>query len=448
MKPKKLEWHNDKRKVSDLIVFEKNPRKISDKQRNELKTSMEKFNLVEIPAINLDNKIVAGHQRIAVMQLLDRGEEEIDVRVPNRKLTKEEFEEYNLRSNKNTAEWDFDILAEFGADLLHYIGFEEDELSKMFPVDQTDKDDTVPELEKVVKSKLGDIYEFGEHRIMCGDSTSKQDVDKLMNGHKAQMCFTDPPYNVDYTGGMGTHEKNKRSGILNDKMSDDSFFAFLSEVSKRIIENVNGGVYICMSSSELDKLKVAWETNGGHWQSFIIWVKNNFTLSRADHQHTYEPILYGWAEGIVNHYFTGDRDKPNVWEDLRKVKTEFKDGFTTISFQGYKIRIEGEIKKGEVIKKKQRTDIWRHDKPTKSSEHPTMKPVSLCNEAIAGSSRRKDIVLDLFLGSGSTLIASEKSGRYCYGMELDPQYIDVVIQRYIDYTENTKIIKNGEEITW
>ena len=392
---------------------------------------------------------MAGHQRVAILQLLDRGNERIDVRVPNRKLTKAEFEEYNLRSNKNTAEWDYSILSEeFGAELLSYIGFDEEELNKMFPVDQTDKDDDVPEIKKKTKSKLGDIYKIGEHVIMCGDSISEKDVKKLMKGKKAQMCFTDPPYNVDYTGGMGTYSKNKRSGIMNNKMSAGSFFLFLSEMSKRIVENVDGGVYICMSSSELDTLKIAWENNGGHWQSFIIWVKNNFTLSRADHQHTYEPILYGWPDDIVNHYFIGDRDKPNVWEDLRKVKTEYKDGFTTISFHGYKIKIEGKIIKGEVIKKKQRTDIWRHDKPTKSSEHPTMKPVALCNEAIVGSSRRKDIVLDLFLGSGSTLIACEKSGRVCYGMELDPLYIDIIIQRYIEYTGNKKIIKNNKKIIW
>jgi DNA modification methylase len=221
---------------------------------------------------------------------------------------------------------------------------------------------------------------------------------------------------------------------LNDKMSKSSFYEFLSEISKRIVENTVWGIYICMSSSEIDTLKEAFESNGGHWQSFIIWVKNNFTLSRADYQHTYEPILYWWAEWVVNHYFVWDRDRANVWEDLRKIKTEYKDGYTTISFQGFKVRLMGEIKKWEVIKKKQRTDIWRHDKPTKSSEHPTMKPVVLCEEAIIGSSIYKDLVLDLFLWSWSTLIACEKTNRKCYGMELDEKYIQVILKRYYDYT--------------
>jgi DNA modification methylase len=188
-----------------------------------------------------------------------------------------------------------------------------------------------------------------------------------------------------------------------------------------------------MSSSELPNLKKAWENNGGHWQSFIIWVKNNFTLSRADYQNTYEPMLYGWAKNIKNHFFIERRDIANVWEDLREVKTEFDGTHTSIKFQGFEVKIEGQVK-GIIKRKKQRTDIWRYDKPTVSKEHPTMKPVALCLEAVKNSSQRGDIVLDLFLGSGSTAIACEKSGRRCYGMELDPQYIDVIISRWEKFT--------------
>ncbi len=158
-----------------------------------------------------------------------------------------------------------------------------------------------------------------------------------------------------------------------------------------------------MSSKELGSLKDVFEQNGGHWQSFIMWVKNRFTLSRADYQNMYEPILYGWREGVVNHYFIDRRDKANV---------------------------------------------WKYDKPNKSELHPTMKPVALVSEAIINSSQQGEIVLDTFLGSGSTLIASEKTNRICYGMELDPRYVDVIVQRYVDYTGNNKIKKNGVEIEW
>lgn len=154
----------------------------------------------------------------------------------------------------------------------------------------------------------------------------------------------------------------------------------------------------------------------------------------------YEPILYGWPKKIKNHYFSKDKNYSDVWEDLRKVKTEFKNGYTTIMFQGFKVRIKGKIEDGQVIRKKQRVDIWRYDKPIKSTEHPTMKPVALCSEAIKASSRKGDIVLDLFGGSGFTLIACEKLNRKCYMMELDEKYVDVIIERWENYT-NKKAIK-------
>lgn len=256
------------------------------------------------------------------------------------------------------------------------------------------------------------------------------------------MAFLDPPYNINYTGGQNAEGTYKREAIANDNMSKENFYNFLAEITKRICENVVGGVYICMSSSELESLKRAWEANGGHWQSFIIWVKNNFTLSRADYQNTYEPILYGWPVGITNHFFSGRRDLANVWEDLREVKTTFDGEYTEIKFQGFAIKVKGKIEKGFVQRKKQKVDIWRYDKPTVSKLHPTMKPIALCKEAIINSSRKGDIVMDLFLGSFSTLIAAEKTGRVCYGAELDPKYIDVGILRWEQETgQKAKLLK-------
>lgn len=294
--------------------------------------------------------------------------------------------------------------------------------------------------------KDSDIKFF--HRVLCGDSTKKEDVERLMSGNSAQMCFTDPPYNIDYQGGVGAHKQNKRERIQNDKMSKEDFREFLNKAIKSIVKNTDGGIYICMGPSELDSLKGEFEKAGGQWQSFIIWVKNNFTLGGADYQNTYEPILYGWRKGVVNHYFIDRRDIANVWEDLSKVKTEYDGKETTITFAGFKVKLQGKIEKGQVIRKKQYVDIWRHNKPIKSSEHPTMKPISLVTEAILNSSREGNIVLDPFLGSGSTLIASEKTNRICYGIEIDPKYIDVIIQRYVDYVNSPNVIKNGEKIKW
>lgn len=434
----------EERLLDHIEPYSKNAKKHPKKQIEKIAASIEEFGFNQPIVVDKEGVIIVGHGRYLAALYLGREKApvlQIDI-------DEDKAKAYRLADNKlNESDWDMELviqeLKRLEGPLLELTGFSSDLI-----LDKKPKDDDVPYAPEKPKSKLGDIYELGNHRVLCGDSTKKEDIEKLMEGKKAEMCFTDPPYNVDYTGGMGTHEKNEREGILNDKMSKNEFYSFLTDVSKNIVSYTKGGVYICMSSSELDTLKLAWESAGGHWQSFIIWVKNNFTLSRADYQHIYEPILYGWPKSTKNHFFVGDRDRANVWEDLRKVKTEYKDDHTIISFQGYKVKIKGKVEAGEVIRKKQRTDIWRHDKPTKSSEHPTMKPVALVTEAIVGSSQKEEIVLDPFLGSGSTLIAAEKTGRKCYGMELDPKYVDVIVQRYVDYTENNDIKLNGKKIKW
>lgn len=294
---------------------------------------------------------------------------------------------------------------------------------------EIESDDPEIDLSGEAKSKPGQIYQLGPHRLICGDSTSREDIKKLMGDEVADMAFTDPPYNVDYTGGMNATGKNFREGIMNDKMESSKFYNFLFEACNNLVAFTKGGIYICMSSSELDTLKRAFEASGGHWQTYIIWVKNHFTISRSDYQHTYEPILYGWPKATKNHYFIQERDVANVWEDVRKVNTEFDGTYTSIKFHGFEVKLKGRVE-GEIKHKKQVTDIWRYDKPTKSKEHPTMKPLELCAEAIKNSSKQGDIVLDLFGGSGSTLIAADKLKRKCYMCEMDPKYVDVIIERW------------------
>jgi DNA modification methylase len=263
-----------------------------------------------------------------------------------------------------------------------------------------------------------------------------------MDGKHANMCFTDPPYNINYEGGMNETGQNYRQGIMNDSMGKKEFQDFLRAAVQNIIEFTDGGIYICMSSKEIETLKKVFEESLGHFQSFIIWVKNHFTLSRSDYQNMYEPMLYGWREGISNHYFINRRDIGNVWEDLKEIKTEFDGEYTTISFQGFKVKLKGQ-QEGEVIRKKQVTDIWRYDKPTRSDLHPTMKPIALVTEAITNSSMAEQIVLDTFLGSGSTLISAEKAGRICYGMEMDPKYASVILQRYAEFTGLDPVREDG-----
>lgn len=432
--------------IDSIRPYHLNAKKHPKDQIEKIANSIQAFGFNQSIVTDKDGVIIVGHGRYEGAKFLKLQ----SVPVLTIDVTIEQANAYRLADNKlNESDWDMDKvikelttldLSKFNIDLT---GFDRDLL-----LDDDERDNSTPEIPKTEpRSKKGDIYNIGNHILMCGDSTSKEDVDKLMGGVRAHMVFTDPPYNVDYKGGMNEVSQNTREGILNDKMTKSEFHAFLKAVSDSIVEHCDGGVYICMSSSEIDTLKHAFEMAGGHWQSFIIWVKNNFTLSRADYQNTYEMILYGWPEKIVNHYFTDARDIANVWEDLRDMKTEYDGENTTISFQGFKVKIPGKIEEGQVIRKKQRTNIWRYDKPNRSVEHPTMKPVALCEEAIKNSSRHGDVVLDLFGGSGSTLIACEKMNRKARVMELDPKYVDVIVQRWVNYTDG-EVIKNGKVDPW
>lgn len=250
-------------------------------------------------------------------------------------------------------------------------------------------DEDVPEPPENPVSKFGDVFEFGGHRLMCGDSTDSEQVKKLMNGDIADMVFTDPPYNVDY----GNEERK----IENDNLGSE-FPEFLEKVIKNIFEFSKGAIYICMSSSEIDTLQSTFRKLGGHWSTFVIWAKDSFTLGRSDYHRQYEPILYGWKDGC-SHYFCGDRS------------------------QG---------------------DVWEFPKPKKNDVHPTMKPVELCQRAVQNSSKPNDIVLDLFGGSGSTLIACAQTKRKCRMMEFEPKYCDVILKRYLALYPDSQISRNGE----
>jgi DNA modification methylase len=220
---------------------------------------------------------------------------------------------------------------------------------------------------------------MGPHRLLCGDATKAEDVARLMDGQLADMAWTDPPYNVDYTGAAGR--------IANDALGEQ-FGAFLEAACRNLLEVTKGAAYVCMSSSELHTLQQAFLAAGGHWSTFIVWAKSGFTLGRSDYQRQYEPILYGWRD-VTDRYWCGARD------------------------QG---------------------DVWWFDKPSRNALHPTMKPVALVERAIRNSSKSRDIVLDLFAGGGSTLIACEKAGRKARLMELDPRYCDVIVRRWERFT--------------
>ena len=232
-------------------------------------------------------------------------------------------------------------------------------------------------------TKPGDIWRLGRHRLLCGDVTDIAAIERLMDGTKADLIFTDPPYNVDY-GNHGNPRWGKHAKIANDKMSPQDWVEFVDDFVATILTFANGAIYICMSCKEWPTVQGAFVRLGGHWSTTIIWNKDRFTLGRADYQRKYEPILYGWVEG-GGHYFIGERNLGDVWDFAR---------------------------------------------PSKSELHPTMKPVALVGRAIENSSPPGAIVADFFGGSGTTLIAAEQLGRRAYLCELDPVYCDVIVKRW------------------
>ena len=387
--------------IDELRPDTANPRRISDQELETLTRSIREFGLIDpIIARREDKMVIGGHQRLLAARKL--GYKTVPVVLAD--LTVEQAHLLNIALNKISGSFDQELLARLLKELqevpnidLSLSGFEDDELKKLLKsLDARERRDR-PEnfdLDAAVKAaqsspvaKPGDIWLLGEHRLACGDSTDREYVQRLMGQTKASMTFTDPPYNVNYGETMKDKLRNNSNKIINDNLGD-AFEPFLEKACKNMLDFTDGAVYVCMSSSELHTLQKAFIAAGGHWSTFIIWAKNTFTIGRSDYQRQYEPILYGWREGVT-HYWCRDRD------------------------QG---------------------DVWQVDKPSSSPLHPTMKPLALIERAIENSSQTGDIVLDTFLGSGSTLIACERTGRICYGMELDPLYVDIARMRWEAFT--------------
>jgi DNA modification methylase len=377
-----------------LIEYARNPRR-NDDVVDQMCAAIREFGF-RIPIVaRSDGVIVDGHLRLKAARRLQL--ETVPVVLAD-DLSETQIKAFRILANRsaNWAEWDDELLrleldellqADFDLELT---GFGEDELERLLAGDLDPApadDDVMPEPPADPVSKSGDLWICGEHRVLCGDATVLSDVEKVLAGELAGMCFTDSPYNVDYAGGPDATRRGTERRIMNDALGE-GFGRFLFEVCSNIVANTQGAIYMCMSSSELHTLQTAFTAAGGHWSTFIIWAKDRFTLGRSDYQRQFEPILYGWPEGRT-HYWCGDRD------------------------QG---------------------DVWFIDRPHKNDLHPTMKPVELVERAIRNSSKSRDIVLDPFGGSGTTLIAAERAGRRARLIELDPKYADVIVQRWQETT--------------
>jgi DNA modification methylase len=392
-----LSTHIERWPTAKLIPYARNARTHSEEQVAQIAASIVEFGFTSPVLAGSDGVIVAGHGRLAAAQKL--GLETVPVVVLDH-LTPTQRRALIIADNRiaENAGWDdamlrieLQSLQEDGFNL-DITGFDADALAEIMAGEETTADgqtdeDVVPELSETPISRLGDVWLLGSHRLLCGDSTDVAIYPLLMAGENAAMVFTDPPYGVNYANSAKDKLRGTHRPILNDNLGED-FEPFLKAALTPMLAHCEGAIYIAMSSSELDTLQQAFRAAGGKWSTFIIWAKNTFTLGRADYQRQYEPILYGWPEGKSRHW-CGDRDQGDVWN----------------------------------IKKPQKNDL-----------HPTMKPVELVERAIRNSSRPGDTVLDPFGGSGTTLIAAEKSGRVARLIELDPKYVDVIVRRWQDYT--------------
>ena len=411
--------------IEKLKFADYNPRGATDKEVAELKKSIERFGFVEPVIVNSAPKrmniIIGGHFRVRMAK--EMGIKEVPVHYI--KITEIEKEkELNLRLNKNLGHWDFDLLADFDEAMLLDVGFDSDELDKLFlDLDPEDRDDEVPEIPEIPKSEYGDIYQLGEHRLMCGDATKKEDVMKLMSGQKADVVFTDPPYNVNYKG-QGEKTKNH---IKNDNMSADAFMEFLTNSFTNYRSAVKGGagVYVFHSSSTQTQFEEALERAGFEVKTQLIWNKPSSALGWGDYRWKHEPFFYAGIKGEKTQFY-GDRTHATVWD-----------------FQKNDRQLLAWAQKMKRYEAQGKTTVWSMARSNVNEYvHPTQKPVELISYALANSSKSGDIVLDFFMGSGSVLIACEKTKRVSFGMELDPKYIDVIIKRWEDYSG-----KKAEKVT-
>lgn len=327
-------------------------------------------------------------------------------------------------------DFDFDLLAMTGAEIAELMATSS---SGAVLDDNFDIDSAINEGEKNPITQIGDIWQLGDHRLICGDSTEQGVFERLMDGEKADMIFTDPPYNVNYESGDGKK-------IQNDHMAPGEFNRFLFEAFSRMFEVSNAGapIYVCHADSEGSNFRGALTGAGWLLKQCLIWVKNNFVLGRQDYQWKHEPILYGWKPGAAHKWY-GKRKQSTVIEEFGETLLLQKDS----TGEGFILQIKDamtmqtiviQIPSYEIVASDELSSIWRVDKPLKSAEHPTMKPIPLCAKAILNSSKPNDIVLDSFGGSGSTLIACEKTGRKCRTIELDPIYAGVIVKRWEELT--------------
>lgn len=420
--------------IDSLKPYENNAKIHTPAQVAQIAASIQEFGNNDPIAVDENNMVIEGHGRLLALKSLGVKEAECIRLVGMTDDQKRAYIHIHNQLTMNTG-FDMDILTQElksidGIDM-SFFGFDMD-----FSIDQDFDFDDGQNVEdellsssaaKEPRTKRGQLWQLGRHRLMVGDSTSEEDVDKLTGGEAMDLCITDPPYNVNYEG--GTQEKLT---IINDDMDDLSFYRFLQNFYAQMLRVLKYGAsyYIFHADTEGLNFRAALQEAGGQVKQNLIWVKNSLVLGRQDYQWKHEPILYGWKDG-AGHYFVNDRCQTTVFENKPDLDSMTREELADLA--------EKLLAKLEEIP----TSIIHHDKPVRSELHPTMKPVALCEKLIQNSSKRGEKVIDFFGGSGSTLMACEETGRICYTMELDTRYADVIINRWEEATGEKAVLMNG-----
>lgn len=412
-------------KIKDIKPYENNAKKHPEKQLKQIARSLKRFGWRQPIVVDKNNVIIVGHGRYEAYLKYPDGIKEPRIEKAD-DLTNEEVNAYRIADNKlNESEWDMKLvlpdLKLLSPEMFALTGFNPDIL-----ISKDETEDDIPE-DVPARSKIGDLYQLGDHFVLCGDCTKDEDVKKLMGGVRADLIFTDPPYNVDYSGMQNSKKWNK---IANDAMSPELFKKFLVTVFRNYFYNSkeDAAIYICHADKSHKEFRDAFEEIGYIWRATIIWVKNSPAFNFAQYKYSHEPIFYCFKKDQTVKWL-GDNKNRTVWEqqwDDRKIIKWFKEQIKT-------------------DREKAKSTIWEAKK--EHGKHPTIKPVELIQKALMNSSEQGDIVIDFFGGSGSTLITCEKMKRVCRTMELSPTYVDVIVQRYVDYVDNPMVKCNGKDVT-
>ena len=403
-----------------------NPRIIKDDKFAKLVKSITDFpQMLKLRPIvvNDDMVVLGGNMRLKACK--EAGLKEIPI-IKASELTEQQQKEFIVKDNVGYGEWDWDDLAnnwdvdeltEWGLDIPGFVNEE--------TIPEVEEDDfDVPEGGIETDIVPGDLFEIGQHKLLCGSSTETDTWERLFQKELCDMVMTDPPYNVNYEGGTGLK-------IMNDQMTNDSFYQFLYDFYTALgsYTKPGGAWYVWHADSEGANFRQAFKDSGLLLKQCLIWVKNALVMGRQDYHWKHEPCLYGWKEGAA-HYFTDDRTKTTVIEDIADYRKLSKKELLDL------------VK--EMTSDKQKTTIIHCDKPSKNDVHPTMKPIKLLAPLIENSSKIGELVADGFLGSGSTMVAAHQLKRRCYGTELDPKYCQVIVDRMINLDPTLEVKRNGQ----